>query len=109
MDFTAGGLQTQDKSKPILFSMARLDRVKNMSGLVEWFAKSTRLRKVVNLVIVAGLIDPADSNDHEEKAQCKKVGGGCTAGLLAAAAVRVRLAVCRVVALCCGWQRWVLS
>ena len=33
-------------------SMARLDRVKNLSGLVEWFAANKRLRKLVNLVII---------------------------------------------------------
>ena len=32
--------------------MARLDRVKNLSGLAEWFAANKRLRKLVNLVIV---------------------------------------------------------
>lgn len=32
--------------------MARLDRVKNLSGLAEWFAGNKRLRKLVNLVIV---------------------------------------------------------
>ena len=32
--------------------MARLDRVKNLSGLAEWFAANQRLRKLVNLVIV---------------------------------------------------------
>lgn len=26
----------EDPSKPILFSMARLDRVKNLTGLAEW-------------------------------------------------------------------------
>jgi sucrose synthase len=26
----------KDHSKPILFTMARLDRVKNLTGLVEW-------------------------------------------------------------------------
>jgi sucrose synthase len=25
-----------DPSKPLLFTMARLDRVKNLTGLVEW-------------------------------------------------------------------------
>lgn len=32
--------------------MARLDRVKNLSGLAEWFATNQRLRKLVNLVII---------------------------------------------------------
>ena len=70
----------QDSSKPVLFSMARLDRVKNLSALVEWFARNERLRKVVNLVIVGGIVDPAQSNDHEEKEQCEKVGCHHVAG-----------------------------
>jgi len=36
-----------DHKKPIIFSMARLDRVKNMTGLVEWFAKNKHLRDIV--------------------------------------------------------------
>lgn len=56
--------------------MARLDKVKNLSGLVEWFAKNQRLRKVTNLVLVGGIVDPAQSNDHEEKAQCERVCPG---------------------------------
>ena len=35
--------------------MARLDRVKNLSGLAEWFAGNRRLRKLVNLVVVGTL------------------------------------------------------
>ncbi|KAI4317543.1 hypothetical protein L6164_025406 [Bauhinia variegata] len=46
-----------DPSKPILFSMARLDRVKNLTGLVECFGKSRKLRELVNLVVVGGYID----------------------------------------------------
>ncbi|RZB90545.1 Sucrose synthase 2 [Glycine soja] len=40
-----------DKSKPIIFSMARLDSVKNITGLVECFGKSSKLRELVNLVV----------------------------------------------------------
>jgi len=36
-----------DRKKPIIFSMARLDRVKNMTGRVEWFAKNKHLRDIV--------------------------------------------------------------
>lgn len=32
--------------------MARLDKVKNLTGLAEWYASSPRLRSLVNLVIV---------------------------------------------------------
>lgn len=62
----------KDKSKPIIFSMARLDRVKNISGLVEWYGKSPRLQKLVNLVVVAG--DHAkESKDIEELEEKKKM------------------------------------
>lgn len=42
----------EDRSKPILFSMARLDKVKNLTGLAEWYAGSERLQGLANLVIV---------------------------------------------------------
>lgn len=32
--------------------MARLDKVKNLTGLAEWYASNSRLRSLVNLVIV---------------------------------------------------------
>ncbi|KAA8548964.1 hypothetical protein F0562_000648 [Nyssa sinensis] len=55
-----------DQSKPIIFSMARLDKVKNITGLVECYGKSTKLRELVNLVVVGGYIDPKKSRDREE-------------------------------------------
>ncbi|KAK9265676.1 hypothetical protein L1049_012564 [Liquidambar formosana] len=62
-----------DRSKPILFSMARLDRVKNMTGLVECFGKNAKLRELVNLVIVAGYNDAKKSNDREEISEIEKM------------------------------------
>ncbi|KAL5218115.1 hypothetical protein ABZP36_018799 [Zizania latifolia] len=62
-----------DRSKPILFSMARLDQVKNITGLVEAYAKSTRLRELVNLVVVAGHNDVKKSMDREEIAEIEKM------------------------------------
>ncbi|KAK9101608.1 hypothetical protein Scep_025038 [Stephania cephalantha] len=61
-----------DRSKPIIFSMARLDRVKNMTGLVEWYGKNARLRELVNLVVVAG-DRRKESKDLEEKEEMKKM------------------------------------
>lgn len=55
--------------------MARLDRVKNMTGLVEWFGKNSRLRKLVNLVVVAGFIDSSKSKDREEISEIEKMHG----------------------------------
>ncbi|KAK0583039.1 hypothetical protein LWI29_032764 [Acer saccharum] len=62
-----------DRSKPIIFSMARLDHVKNISGLVECYGKNTRLRELVNLVVVAGYIDVTKSKDREEIAEIEKM------------------------------------
>ncbi|XP_073012023.1 sucrose synthase 7-like [Typha latifolia] len=63
----------EDKDKPIIFSMARLDTIKNITGLVEWYAKNKRLRDLVNLVVVAGFLDPAKSKDREEISEIKKM------------------------------------
>jgi len=64
----ARGILTE-RDKPILFTMARLDRIKNIVGLVEWYARNNRLREKVNLLVVAGHIDSAASSDHEEQQQ----------------------------------------
>ncbi|CAN6802132.1 unnamed protein product [Brassica oleracea] len=62
-----------EREKPIIFSMARLDTVKNITGLVEWYGKDRRLREMANLVVVAGFFDMSKSNDREEKAEIKKM------------------------------------
>lgn len=53
--------------------MARLDVVKNITGLTEWYGKNKRLRNLVNLVIVGGFFDPTKSKDREEMAEIKKM------------------------------------
>ncbi|XP_019172019.1 PREDICTED: sucrose synthase 7-like [Ipomoea nil] len=63
----------EDKKKPIIFTMARLDTVKNTSGLTEWYGKNRRLRSLVNLVVVGGSFDPSKSKDREEAAEIKKM------------------------------------
>ena len=60
-----------DPDKPIVFTMARFDRIKNLTGLVDWYANSPRLRECANLLIVGGYIDPAFSSDHEEQVQIR--------------------------------------
>nr|AEV40894.1 sucrose synthase [Gossypium hirsutum] len=62
-----------DRSKPLIFSMARLDRVKDMTGLVELYAKNNKLRELANLVVVAGYIDVKKSKDREEIAEIEKM------------------------------------
>ena len=55
-----------NKNKPILFALSRIDHIKNITGLVNWFAKSDPLRETVNLCIVSTIINPEDSKDSEE-------------------------------------------
>nr|KYP61686.1 Sucrose synthase 2 [Cajanus cajan] len=50
-----------EEHKPIIFSMAKFDKVKNLIGLVEWYARNNRLRSLVKLVIVGGFFNPAKS------------------------------------------------
>ncbi|XP_004503096.1 sucrose synthase 5-like [Cicer arietinum] len=65
----------ENRRKPIIFSMARLDVVKNITGLVEWYGKNPRLRGLVNLVIVGGFFNPLKSKDREEMTEIKKMHG----------------------------------
>lgn len=52
-----------------IFSMSRLDRIKNITGLVNWYGENPKLQGQANLIIVAGKIDEHKSNDGEEKEQ----------------------------------------
>ncbi len=49
-----------------IFSMARLDKNKNLTSLVKWFGESVEMQSKANLVIVAGIVDAGKSSDHEE-------------------------------------------
>ncbi|OYV76460.1 MAG: sucrose synthase [Chromatiales bacterium 21-64-14] len=62
-----------DPEKPLLFTMARLDRIKNITGLVEWFSNDPALREQVNLLVVAGHVDAAESSDREEQEQIARM------------------------------------
>lgn len=53
--------------------MARLDVVKNLTGLTEWYGKNKKLRELVNLVIVGAFFDPSKSKDREESAEIRKM------------------------------------
>jgi sucrose synthase len=58
-----------NKDLPIIFSMARLDKIKNLTSLVEWYGANEDLKSLANLVIVAGKLKVEDSSDSEEKEQ----------------------------------------
>ena len=63
----------EDPTLPPIFAMSRLDKVKNLPGLVEIFGKNEKLRQVANLVISSSLTDPSQSNDHEEIAVAQQL------------------------------------
>jgi sucrose synthase len=56
-----------------IFTMARLDKIKNITGLIEAFGMSAKLQKHFNLVFSAGTIHLEESSDAEEQAEIRKV------------------------------------
>jgi sucrose synthase len=64
-----------DPQKRPLFSMARLDRIKNLTGLAELFGKSKKLQEKCNLILVAGKLRVEETEDYEEAEEIKKLYG----------------------------------
>jgi sucrose synthase len=62
-----------DPSKPLIFTMARLDRIKNLTGLVEWFGACARLCGSANLLVIGGHIDESASDDAEEQSEIARM------------------------------------
>jgi sucrose synthase len=61
--------QLKSPEKPLLLAMSRLDVIKNMAGLVDWYGKNPELREQANLLLVGGSLDPENSADRDERAQ----------------------------------------
>ncbi len=62
-----------DPSKRPIFSMARLDRIKNLTGLAECFGKSQALQERCNVILIAGKLRASETNDHEERDQIERL------------------------------------
>ncbi len=60
-------------NKRPIFSMARLDRIKNLTGLAECFGKSEALQEQCNLILVAGKLRVEESGDNEERDEIIKL------------------------------------
>jgi sucrose synthase len=58
---------------PPIFSIARLDRIKNLTGLVEAYGKDRELRARANLIVIASVLDPERSRDGEEAEEIRKM------------------------------------
>jgi sucrose synthase len=56
-----------DAAKPPIFAMSRLDRIKNISGLVDAYGRSGPLRETANLIVAGGTTLPEESGDAEER------------------------------------------
>lgn len=65
--------QLEDPNKRPLFSMARLDRIKNLTGLAEAYGKSKDLQERCNLILIAGKLRTEESTDHEEISEIEKL------------------------------------
>ncbi|MGV2827643.1 sucrose synthase [Myxosarcina sp. GI1(2024)] len=70
-EFIFGRLEHPNK-RP-LFSMARLDRIKNLTGLTECFGRSPELQERCNLILVAGKISVEGATDNEEREEVEKM------------------------------------
>ncbi len=55
-----------DRTKPVILTMARLDRIKNLTGLVRLYGANQDLRDRANLLVIGGHINPDHSDDAEE-------------------------------------------
>ena len=61
-----------DPAKPAIFTMARFDKIKNITGLIEAFGMSDKLQEHFNLVFAAGTVHVEDSKDPEERQEILK-------------------------------------
>lgn len=62
-----------DPNKRPIFSVARLDRIKNLTGLAECFGQSPELQEHCNLILIAGKLHTSESTDHEEASEIEKL------------------------------------
>lgn len=61
-----------DPNKPPIFTMARFDKIKNITGLIHAFGMSKKLQQLCNLIFAAGTIHVEDSRDIEERSEITK-------------------------------------
>lgn len=62
-----------DPSKPAIFTMARLDKIKNITGLVESYGKNKPLQNITNLIVIAGTLFIEKTEDEEERYEIQRM------------------------------------
>jgi sucrose synthase len=65
--------QLANPDLPPIFAMSRIDKVKNLTGLVELFGSHNSLRQHANLVVISSLTDASQSTDQEEIEQINRI------------------------------------
>lgn len=68
---TVGKLEHPERTP--IFTMGRLDKIKNITALVKWFGDNQKINEQANLILIAGKINADDSTDIEEKAQINEM------------------------------------
>jgi sucrose synthase len=63
--------ELEHPDKPPIFTMARLDKIKNLTGLVEAFGQNPELQEKANLIVVTRTIREEGVEDEEELHQLK--------------------------------------
>jgi sucrose synthase len=63
----------EDAKRVPIFTMSRLDKIKNVTGLVECFGKYPDLHNRCNLIFIAGKVDPDQTEDPEEKEEICRI------------------------------------
>ncbi len=61
-----------DPTLPAIFTMARFDKIKNITGLIEAYGLSPLLQERFNLIFAAGSIHAEDSDDLEEQNEIRR-------------------------------------
>jgi len=64
--------ELEEPDRPPVFSMARFDKIKNITGLIEAFGQSRKLQESYNLLFAAGSIHLENATDKEERAEVEK-------------------------------------
>ena len=63
----------EDPGKTPIFTISRLDKIKNISGLVESFGKNRNIQEIANLVIITGTIHPKEAKTQEEGDEIRRI------------------------------------
>jgi sucrose synthase len=64
--------ELEDPDRLPIFSMARFDKIKNITGLIEAFGSSEKLLSSCNLIFAVGSIHLENATDREERAEIEK-------------------------------------